>query len=442
MDPKKNKNYGRFGRSGAKSKCPFKVGDALEYRVTRLLIHLGFFARRGREIYTVGRLDTATDLDVLGIRYAEPFRREVQIVECKGGGEGPMDRIFWLAGVKQYVSADRATLVRHATKWNIKDFAGELGIEILDFPHLAELERAANIDPAVWLGSSDRDYFAANADEWNKALNRDSADKELFLTLAGEIRFHEPFGAISFLLHHMRVLTRRLNERRFDSESLTRFLIAESVAQLAVFLMRIGESCIFLSTEDRKGLIQKGLTYGHMDKVFVDRLFSSAKRITSEMIKHLTGRDVRVDDSYFKMPEPPGVEAVQEMVEMLIARQAAATSFPLLADLLVAERFLKQKDSIDWIAKIFPYVDLKDRLSVVQEYLRVLRSMDAIPGALTGTNKKPTRTETLAPETASESDGDKTVAGGTDVNNSSDASKSRNEGKKEKTIEKSSTLFE
>lgn len=386
---KKSKRVFRSsGTMEPRVKRPFRLGDPLEYRVSRLLINMGFFVRRGREIYTVARLDTATDLDVLGIRYAEPFRREVQIVECKGGAEGPMDRTFWLAGVKQYVSADRATLVRQGTKWNIKNFAGELGIEILDLPHLEELENIANVDKSIWLGSSDRDYFAIYADEWNKAINADPVIKELFFTLAGEIRFHEPSGGISFLLHHLRSLTRNLREQRSISESLTRFLIAESVAQLAMFLMRIAEVAVLLSPSDRDGLIQKGLTYGQMDKVFVDRLFRNAKRITSEMIKHYTGREIKVDDSYFNMPEPPGVKEIQEIVKLLIARPAAATSFPALADLLVSERFLKQREGIEWLPTIFPFTDIKERLSLVQDYLKILKSLDAIPDALTGTNKK------------------------------------------------------
>jgi hypothetical protein len=299
-----------------------------------------------------------------------------------------MDRAFWLAGVKQYMSANRATLVRQATKWNVKDFAGELGIEILDIPHIEELERNAGINPSLWIGNSDRDYFAARADEWNHGITSDAVTKELFFTLNGETRFHDPFGGISFLLHHLRALTRNLKEQRFASESLTRFLIAESVAQLSMFLMRVAEFSLLLSPDDRNGLIQKGLTYGHMDKPFVDRLFRNAKRITTEMIRHYTGKDVKVDDSYFMMPEPPNVNEVQEIVKLLLSRPSAASSFAQLTDSLIFERFLKQRDGIEWMAKTFPFSDLKERLSLVQDYLRILKSIEAIPDAALGTNKR------------------------------------------------------
>jgi len=54
------------------------------------------------------------------------------------------------------------------------------------------------IDPSLWLGSSDLSYFIAQSDEWNRALLRDANLKEIFQTLSGEVRFHDPFGGISF----------------------------------------------------------------------------------------------------------------------------------------------------------------------------------------------------------------------------------------------------
>src|SRR5215469_4393503 len=356
-----------------REKRPFKLGDPLEYRILRLYLHMGFFSRRGRELYTVGRLDTATDLDVLGIRYTVPFSREVRIAECKtAGGEGPLDRIFWLSGVKKYIDADYATLIRPATKWNIKDFGTEVGVEVFDLPHVDELEHNLGIGPSSWLGGSDHAFFMANSDEWNRELVRDSNLKELFQTLSGEVRFHEPYGGINFLLHHLRALTRDLKEHRFASESLTKFLLSECVAQLSMFLMKVAGLTFGLSAPDRAAFIEKGMTYGHMDKPLIDRLFRNTKRITSELIKHHTGRDVLVDDSLFRMPEPPNVNQVQALVEALVLRPSAATSFGPITDLLVFERFVRQREGIDWLARIFPYVNLRERVSLVQDYLKRL----------------------------------------------------------------------
>jgi hypothetical protein len=131
--------------NGLRKKIPalralIKSGDDLEYRVARLLVYEGFAVRRGREIYTISRLDQATDLDVLAFRWNASLQRETLICECKSGGEGPLDRVFWLAGVKSYTQASHALLVRKETKWNIKDFAKEAGVEILGLESLKERE--------------------------------------------------------------------------------------------------------------------------------------------------------------------------------------------------------------------------------------------------------------------------------------------------------------
>src|ERR1039458_9173078 len=94
------------------------IGDELEYRIARLFIFMGYFVRRARPILTAGALAQATDLDVVALRYIEPFRRQLITLECKGGAEGPLDRVFWLGGVKNFVKADEAFLVRKGTKWN------------------------------------------------------------------------------------------------------------------------------------------------------------------------------------------------------------------------------------------------------------------------------------------------------------------------------------
>src|SRR5258708_29016874 len=150
---------GKPSSERTKKSATLRVGDPLEYRVARLFVWSDFFVRRGREIYTVAALDRATDLDVLAIRYSQSFQRDVQIAECKSDGDRPLDRIFWLSGVQRFVDAQRATLIRRSTKWNIKDFAKLAGVEVLDLPRLDELEKDAGIETSVWRGISDREFF-------------------------------------------------------------------------------------------------------------------------------------------------------------------------------------------------------------------------------------------------------------------------------------------
>lgn len=357
----------------------FNVGDPLEYRVARLLIHLGFFVRRGREIYTIGGLDQATDLDVFAVRYADMFRREVQICECKSGKEGPLDRVFWIVGVKDYVGAARATIVRKSTKWNIKDFASQAGVEIIDLPRLEALERTIGIELSYWPSISNRSFFQQYQQEWNRYLATDPVLRELYYTLAGEVRFHEPLSAISFLLHHARALTRDLEESRRAPELLLKFLLSDVIAHLAMFCMRVAEFTFNLSEADRNGYIKKGLTYGGLDANLTQRIFRNAERIAAESVKYYTGQEVRLDPSLFQMPEPPNVKEVQELVALLVEEPLRSSTFGAMADLVLSESYFKHGKGSAIMGKIFPYTDLRERLALVYTYLAILRRIGAIP---------------------------------------------------------------
>jgi hypothetical protein len=369
--------------NGLPRNARFSIGDPLEYRVARFLIHLGFFVRRGREIYTIGDLDQATDLDVFAVRYADMFRREVQICECKSGREGPLDRVFWIVGVKDYVGAARATIVRKSTKWNIKDFASRAGVEIIDLPRLESLEKAIGIEPNYWPSISNRLFFQEYAQEWNKYLATDPILRELYHTLAGEVRFHEPLSAVSFLLHHARALTRELEGSRRAPESLLKFLLSDVIAHLAMFCMRIAEFTFNLSETDRNGYINKGLTYGGLDAKLTERIFRNAQRIAAESVKYYTGHDVRLDPSLFQMPEPPNVAEVQELVRLLVEEPLRSSTFGPMTDLVLSESYLKQGKGSATLGKIFPYTDLRDRLALVYGYLAILRRIGAIPESKT-----------------------------------------------------------
>src|SRR5260370_11092321 len=156
-------------RSGIPRPSALTVGDDLEYRIARLQIFSGFFVRRGCPIYTIAALDRATDLDVLALRHSEPFRREMIITECKSGATAPLDRIFWLTGVRDYTGATQAFLVRQRTKWNIKDFAKECGVQNLDMARVAEIETALKIAENECPAVSDRPFYAGNVALCNKA---------------------------------------------------------------------------------------------------------------------------------------------------------------------------------------------------------------------------------------------------------------------------------
>ena len=256
-----------------------KLGDQTEYRIARLFVWMGYFVRRGREIYTTGYLDQATDVDVLAMRYRTLFSREIITIESKTGKDGPLDRIFWLSGVRQYVQADRALLYRPPTKWNIRDFAKSAGVEIFDPNRLSALEDRYVAEPQLWLGLCDWSFLTSRAKSWNKILATNAKYKELYQTLVTEVRYEEPFALIAFWIHHLRGLTRDCLRESNSGQDLVRFLIADATGQLALCFLRVAQVTSDLTEADRRGMIAKKLLYGEQDSRFVEQIFENSYQI-------------------------------------------------------------------------------------------------------------------------------------------------------------------
>jgi len=363
----------------------FEVGDDLEYRIQRLQIFMGYFVRRGRPIYTIGNLDRATDLDVYALRYVEPFSCEVIITECKSGGAGPLDRIFWLSGLKNYVKAKEALLVRKGTKWNIKEFAKQCQVQVVDLFRIAELERNFKINDMDWPGLSDIIFVKDEAEGWNKAISSDKRIWELYSTLVSEIRFNDPFPAINYLLSQMRLLTKMLKD--VPSDSFYRYLFSECISQLLIFCMRVSEICFDLKKEDREGFIRKGLTYGSIEPRYADRILQSAYNLARQSVLHYTNKEVEIDKSIFEMPISPGAEGILTLVNGILSAYPISLKLPQICDFLLSELFTKQYKAKGLLRKIFSQHTLTEPVGLVRWYLKVLIDIDACPNYILETLK-------------------------------------------------------
>lgn len=353
------------------------LGDSLEYRVTRLNIFMGYFVRRGCPIYTIAALDRATDLDVLAIRFTEPFRCETTVTECKSGDTAPLDRIFWLAGVKSYMGASQAFLARKGTKWNIKDFAKECGVQIIDLQRLSEIEKAYNINEDDWPGISERSFFEAELAKWNEILMQDKRFWELYITLTSEIKYDDIFVGINYILPQLRHLTKTFTS--FPNNSYYRFLISECISQLSMFITRVVEKCFDLDEKDREGFITKGLKYGNIEPHYAERVMNSAYNLAQQAILHYASKDIRIEKSLFSIPTPPGGNELISFINKLILSYPRSITFPQMCDLILFERFTKNRDAKGWLKRIFPHSDLSARFELVREYLKFLIDIGACP---------------------------------------------------------------
>lgn len=140
---------GKVGRTGVDSKQRKPTNDPgadLERRVARIEFAEGALARLRVPVFSVadsGR-GIITDLDVVSLDVDLRLRLQVSILECKSGkGQaGEPDRLLWLSGLKTYVRAQRASLVRQTVSVRGRAVASHLNINVMDVATLQKHEEA------------------------------------------------------------------------------------------------------------------------------------------------------------------------------------------------------------------------------------------------------------------------------------------------------------
>ncbi len=125
-------------------------GAALERRVARVewaegaVVALRFPVREPDS----DQAHAITDVDVLSVDIDARLRTSTSIFECKAvrGQKAEADRLLTLTGLKKYVGADRAALVRETATGRGRAIARRLGVELIDLHHLEAREQ-----PHAWV---------------------------------------------------------------------------------------------------------------------------------------------------------------------------------------------------------------------------------------------------------------------------------------------------
>lgn len=364
-------------RPGKQPSLTLTVGEELEYRIMRLFVAQGYVVRRGVEIYTEQYLNRATDLDVLALRFIPPFRRYAQIAECKSGSNRPLDRIFWLSGVKSYSGADSATFVRDNSTWDIKDFARRNGVELLDKKSLADVEQTLSIDTTYWPGLADKAFVQSQCEAWTKAIRPENDILLFFSFIASEFRWTREMSSIRYIIFMMRRLTRLAVEN--PQASVWRMLLTECFVQLCIFNLSFAGHTIGLSPDDVEGLARKDLRYGTLDTRVVERMLIYSMKLSQQVLESLgvSGKRVRRDD--FEYPDAPHADETLKIFWLVQRHPKDAVSLAAFADYVLSERYVKQLSRLPWLGRTIPGTSLQVVGTIAKGIADVLESIDAAP---------------------------------------------------------------
>lgn len=152
-------NKRKYTNTNSSKKNDLKVGvtkgDYLEFRMKRLLFHMGYYTKIGIILRTAqdSSADTITDLDVIGFYVNKDFKASSVWADCKSGKARPLERISWINGVKNISDINEVIFVKDGVRSSTRSFARQYDIRILETKMIEQLEKNYNVDFNDWRGS-------------------------------------------------------------------------------------------------------------------------------------------------------------------------------------------------------------------------------------------------------------------------------------------------
>lgn len=320
-------------------------GQGLEARLQRLLIALGTHAERGLTVRTGNKGSRiVTDIDVMGVSYTQDFHRSVFHAECKGEKRAKtLDRMFWLAGVRKLLQADRSLLVMQSHDPSSSDFARLLEIETLSFNSLQELEHRYSISEDWWPGRANYMRW----DDLQPTRERYSSvsgitDEILYIVREIYVLCYEDAWRVSSYGSLNRLL-RLLGSISEDSEAvefpptllqIIRLAVSYGLVRLSHYLLNTCQDLIIRQPLDRSKYLADRLVFGNQNARQMRLLTERYMRMMKSAFDQYGIEPPARWEADFMLQTPKYQEALLETVQRLLTNPEQAVALPLAMELI------------------------------------------------------------------------------------------------------------
>ena len=289
----------------------------LKLKMERALWAAGFYTRTNVRLASVVRAKGAaepsaedlTDVDVLGIKFAEDLTPRRVAVDCKSGKQvSPIGRTFWLAGVMKHLDADRGyVILARDIPEHQRGAAANLGVTLLQAPEISELEsRYPAVPESLMVGTSvPYQYLEGNLHQLSKNLARLVGYRDTMFW------FFPPTRAIAEGINITRAAMDELDlKQRFHRALLLDMaaLFALATITVASYVMRLGQAEIIDTL--------RNLFFG--GAAGVARREAMIRRIRTLLSQVSQQAELPLDDATFQL-DPSYLTVVAEAVVRIMA---------------------------------------------------------------------------------------------------------------------------
>ena len=358
-----------------------KKGGNLEYTVAAVFQGQGYLVRRAVPLKYGSRGQDATDIDVLGIKFTQPFQPHRIICDCKEKQRSkPYERIFWTKGLSYFVNATETYVSFPKANFDIINFAKSGQVRILT----EEVLRDSLIKT---YGSERHPYGMANPSFYEPFYKRMSpllgkeTEAAIILTLTKNLYLvDDPYVSLNICLLNLRKSANMIKiteEVKPDVVDLWKFVTADLCVATSLILLYIASDTIGLSKSQRERRIIERLTYGDISPNKAREIFRLAKELAIETAKSLNPEKPHQTFLPFDIGQIQAPEYAQNiigLVERALASPLLYNELPQLMDYLLFEQSLHNREfSDEEYRKTFPSTQPEERLKVARNIFAFLR---------------------------------------------------------------------
>lgn len=263
-------------------------GEILEYRLKRLLFHMGNYSHTNIVLKTNSPEENIhiTDLDVYGINFENDFSYSTVWADCKSGKADVLKHIIWIKGIKTNEHIDNVIFVKNNVRFSAKEYALSLGIKVLGDDIIELLEKRYNIDKDEWIGSYDYNFIKKQQKTFsNITIPQNRGYKNIFEFFSCKYWSIEPYSQVKKIIFVIKELNGYFKlPLNSDEELSIKWMISSLISLLLLSLFKICGQTFYYNDIDKKGIITSKLNDGGVSSEKQKEIRNAAIKMAESII--------------------------------------------------------------------------------------------------------------------------------------------------------------
>lgn len=343
-----------------------RAGELLEHKMKRLLYHQGFLVRDRISLksqFYPERVDI-TDIDVLGVKFLDDLSPHTVICECKSGRRArSMDRLLWLKGLSQYISANSCYFARERFTPKVKEFAISLKIVPIDYSKIEGLEKQLGIVDK-WLGSHDYTFFHGRISRYYENISNNVDLLRIYWFLKSKFWYSSNVTRVKKLMTALDLLTTSFDKSENAVKDAIKWIFVETLILLSVAIVGLCSEIYPLSASEREEYLKAKLISNKLSPDEMYKIMRQVRSLAQSIVKERTGQFIMLGNKLTEISPPSFTNDLIDISERVLEYPSISKEVPRFMDTFFYEFTLKnQKVDAGLLEKFFPDLNMVAKMA-------------------------------------------------------------------------------